>query len=316
MIAPASFRLFMNPRHGVPGVVVLPESGFRRAAAEVRAWPEHLPEPPRALPEPAQGGGLASLHLGEVLSPGYAYAASRLLRAELARRDMPAGDPGTITFACAEGHGDDLAAIISAARKLGARCMAFVEEEPVAGDSLQFLRAGYEEARQRSDEEGWLFVSAWSTAGYTEVPRDIMQGDRVAVAEMLAALPAPPTHVVVPGGQGGLAAAVAVQLRALGGASPHLVVAEPAGASPLMDAAEERVPKAAPGLLAWQELERSAFAFLEAPEALHGILAAAGEASSRTALGLDAASRLLVLSVPRRPTKSMNMQEPERSGLT
>ncbi|MFD1109454.1 pyridoxal-phosphate dependent enzyme [Pseudoroseomonas ludipueritiae] len=309
------FRLFMNPRHGVPGVVVLPESGFRRASAEIRGWPGRLPRPPVALPELAQAAGLASLHLGQVASPGYAYALSRLLRAELARRNMPAGAPGAVTFACAQGRGDDLAAIASAARRLGVRCMAFVEDGAVPGNDAQVLRGGYEEAMRHAGQQGWLFVSAWAAAGYTEVPRDIMQGDRVAVSEALAALPVAPTHVVVPGGQGGLAAATATQLRALGGATPRLVVAEPAGASPLMGEAEGRPAQAPPGLLAWQELERSAFAFLEAPDALGGVLAAAAEASSRVALGLDATSRLLVLGQDADPAEGSAGQGSQQGGL-
>jgi diaminopropionate ammonia-lyase len=282
----------MNPRHGVPGVVLLPESGFRRAGAEIRAWPDYLPRPPGALPELARAAGLAALHLGEVASSGYAYAASRLLRAALARRG--GADSAAVTFACAEGRGDDLAAIAGAARRLGASCLTFMDEA-VPGDGAQVLRGGYEEAAQRSVREGWLFVSAWASEGYTEVPRDIMQGDRLAVADILAALPIAPTHVVVPGGQDGLAAAAAVQLRALEGAAPRLVVAEPVGSSPLMDAAEGRVSPASPGLLAWQELERAAFAFLAAPDALAGILAAAADTPCRAALGLDAESRVLVL---------------------
>lgn len=296
MIAPTPFRLFMNPRQGVPGVVALPESGFRRANAEIHAWTDRLPRPLEPLPELARAAGLALLHLGKAVSPGYAYAISRLLRAELARRNMRASAASTVTFACAEGRGDDLVAIAGGARRLGVRCLVFAEREAVPDSDIEILRGGYEEAMRRSGQEHWLFVSAWASSGYTEVPRDIMQGDRVMAAEALATLPAAPTHVVVSGGQGGLAAAVAVQLRALEGATPRLVVVEPAGASPLMDAAEGLPSAAPPGLLAWQELERSAFAFLEAPDALTGILAVAAEASSRAALGLDTTSRVLVLS--------------------
>ncbi|MFC7551780.1 hypothetical protein ACFQU7_04920 [Pseudoroseomonas wenyumeiae] len=165
----------------------------------------------RALPEQAQAAGLAAVHLGEAASPGYAYAVSRLLRAEQARRGSAAG---TVTFACAEGRGDDLTAIARATRRLGARCMMFMSGEITPGDEAQILRGGHEEAMRRSAQEGWFFVSAWAMEGYTEVPRDIMQGDRLAAAEILAALTVAPTHVVAPGGQGGLAAAVAVQLRA------------------------------------------------------------------------------------------------------
>ncbi|MFC7551781.1 hypothetical protein ACFQU7_04925 [Pseudoroseomonas wenyumeiae] len=77
---------------------------------------------------------------------------------------------------------------------------------------------------------------------------------------------------------------------------PRLIVAESAGASPLLDALQGRPGPAAPSLLAWQELERSAFAFLETADALAGMLAVAADTSSRAALGLDAASRILLLN--------------------
>lgn len=294
MIAHPPFRLFMNPRHGVPGIVVLPESGFRRASAEIRSWPDHVPCLPKSLPDVAREAGIASLHAARVASPGYAYAALRLLRAELARRGMPEGAADAVTFACAEGRGDDVAAIASGVLRLGARCAAFVTDEVFLGAGVHRIHGGYQDALRAAAEKGWLLVSAMAAPGFTEVPRDIMQGDRLVLEEALAALPISPTHVIVPGGRGGLAAAAAVQLRARGAGVPRLVVTEPMGESPLMALAEGRAGFEA-SLLAWQELERSAFAFLEGANVMTDVVAAASDPASRAALGLEPESRLLVL---------------------
>jgi diaminopropionate ammonia-lyase len=292
MTASPPIRIFLNPRPGVPGVVVLPESGFRRAEAEIRAWPDHAPMPLRSLADPARAAGLQAVHAAGTASPGYAYAMSRLLRAELARHG---GAPGGITFACAEDHGDDIAAIARGAARLGAHCMVFRAGDAgrdaleAMGDGIRVMRGGYADAAR----EGGLLVSGLARPGYTEVPRDIMQGDRVMVGEALAALPSFPTHVVVPGGMGGLAAAAAAQLRARG-ATARLLVVESAGAAPLLTLAEGGSPDPEPSLLAWQELERSCFAYLAAPDVVAGLLSAASDPSARAALGLEAGSRVLV----------------------
>jgi hypothetical protein len=46
------FTLFMNPRHGTPGTVTLPASGFRRAKAEIMSWGGYAPTPLRDLTLP------------------------------------------------------------------------------------------------------------------------------------------------------------------------------------------------------------------------------------------------------------------------
>jgi hypothetical protein len=109
------------------------------------------------------------------------------------------------------------------------------------------------------------------------VPRDVMQGYRLMAEEAADQLDAPPTHAFVPGGVGGVAAAVSVQLRARYGSDVKVVVAEPEKAACLLASAEAGEPVTVPGdldtlmaglacgepsLLAWQELERGAFAFM------------------------------------------------------
>jgi len=110
-----------------------------------------------------------------------------------------------------------------------------------------------------------------------------MQGYRLMAEEAAEAIPAPPTHVFIQGGVGGLAAAVSVQMRARYGLDgPRIVVVEPERAACLMASAEAGEPVSVegeldtlmaglacgePSLLAWQELERAGFAFMAIPDA-------------------------------------------------
>ena len=43
MIEKRPFRYFLNRNHGVPGIAVLPESGYARAKAEIMTWPGYAP---------------------------------------------------------------------------------------------------------------------------------------------------------------------------------------------------------------------------------------------------------------------------------
>ncbi len=94
-------------------------------------------------------------------------------------------------------------------------------------------------ASQAAAAEGWFVVSDTSWEGYTEVPRAIMQGYRVMADEAAAQWQgAAPTHVFIQGGVGGVAAAVSVQMRAAFAPTPMIVVVEPDRAACLLASAE------------------------------------------------------------------------------
>ncbi|WP_040611900.1 diaminopropionate ammonia-lyase [Teichococcus cervicalis] len=368
MIPARPFDVFVNPNHGTPGVVVLPEGGFRRAAAEIASWPGYAVTPLLALEDVAAAASVAAVHykdeggrfgLGSFKALGGAYAVARLLVAELARRGVAqAASPaalmageyadavGQITVTCAT-DGNHGRSVAWGAKRFGARCVIFVHEhvsqgrrDAIAayGAEIRVVPGHYDdsvrEAAAVAEREGWFVVSDTSWPGYTEVPRDVMQGYRLMAQEALAALPAPPTHVFVQGGVGGVAAAVSVQLRAQGAGDARLVVVEPERAACLLESARAGAPRAVggdldtlmaglacgePSLLAWQELERAGFAFMavaddsavdgmrllarrqppvvageSAVAGLAGLLLAAQDAAARDALGLDADSRVLV----------------------
>lgn len=296
--------------------------------------------------------------LGSVKALGGAYAVSDVVLSELARRGIadspttsdlvegryPTGDL-TVTCATDGNHGRSVA---WGAHRIGARCCIFVHEgvaanriAPIERYGAEVRRAGrtYDESVRAAsgiaERDGWLVVSDTSWPGYTEVPRLIMQGYRLMVDEALDQWQgAPPTHAFIQAGVGGVAASVSVHLRARLGKSPLLVVVEPESAACLLASAErgaltpvsgaldttmDCLACGEPSLLAWQELERSAAAYLAigdqaAAEAvsllagqgigsqpsgaagLGGLLAAAGDATLRARLGLDAESRVLLFN--------------------
>lgn len=363
------YRLLINRHAGTPGVVVLPEGGFRRAKEEIASWPGYAPTPLLPLPEVAQAARVAEIHwkdegprfgLGSFKALGGAYAVLKLLQAELARRGAAnaatsaelaegkyrdAAQGITVTCATDGNHGRSVA---WGAQRFGCRCVIFVHEtvsqgrrDAIAkyGAEIRVVPGTYDDAvraaQRTADAEAWFVVSDTSYAGYTEIPRDVMQGYRLMAEEAAESLPQPPTHVFIQGGVGGVAAAVSVQMRARYGANaPRLVVVEPEKAACLLASAEAGQPTAVegdldtlmaglacgePSLLAWQELERAAFAWMAVPDdsavdcmrllarrhpkvvagesavaGLAGLLLAARDPFGRSALGLEEGSRVLL----------------------
>lgn len=330
----APFRLSLNPRRGTPGVVVLPAGGLRRAKAEIASWAGYVPAPVLDLPELARAAGVERVRLVDAARrpcPAPSYAAAGVLAAELARRgvapaagahDLEWGRFGAatraLTLVCAPA-GPHARGVARAARRFGARCVAFVQEACDPADVAPLARLGAEVRRvpggaaeavraaaEAAHAEGWLPVFDASWPGQTETPREVMQALRLPADEALDAWTGPPpTHAVVPGGTGALAAAVSVQLRARLRPAPALVVVEHGADAPLFAAAVGEAD-APPGSLAWQELERAAAAFVRLPEAAPGggsgrrSLCATGlrrvaeDAGARAALGLDGGSRVLI----------------------
>jgi diaminopropionate ammonia-lyase len=371
------FDFLMNPRHGVPGVTVLPDSGFRRAKAAITAWPGYAPSPLRDLPDLAHDAGVASIRikdeggrfgLGSFKALGGAYAVANLLTAQLSRRGVAlsarqdelahgayAAQTETITVTCAT-DGNHGRSVAWGAQRFHCRCIIFVHEtvsqgrvDAIAQYGAEVVRiaGNYDDAVRQADLQakanGWFVVSDTSYPGYTEVPRDVMQGYRLMAdeaADQWAGLP--PTHVFIQAGVGGAAAAVSVQMRgrfspapslpAPSLPAPSLIVVEPERAACLLESARAGTPSVVsgdlatimaglacgePSLLAWQELERAAQAFMAIPDkaaaealwrlddagiaigesgvaGLAGLLLAAADPAVRAALRLTRDSRVLL----------------------
>lgn len=293
----------------------------------------------------ALGGAYAvgSLLLSELARTGAAPGATT---ADLeAGTHRPATEHIVVTCATDGNHGR---AVAWGAQRFHARCVIFIHAgvsqaraDAIARYGAEIRRVGgtYDDAvretARQADTHHWHIVSDTSWPGYTEIPRTIMQGYRVMADEAADQWTGdPPTHVFIQGGVGGVAAAVSVHMRTRFKPTPALIVVEPDRAACLLASAElgERtaIPDdldtlmaglacGEPSLLAWQELDRAAAAFMAIPDkaaidtmrllarfgiesgesgvaGLAGLLLATSDPAARANLGLNGDSRVLAFS--------------------
>jgi diaminopropionate ammonia-lyase len=100
--------------------------------------------------------------------------------------------------------------------------------------------------------KGWILIADTTTDVHDAATHDIMAGYGVMIMELQKQLPPEswPTHVLVQGGCGGLAAAVFGPLWALSqGARPRFIVVEPATADCLYRSGVAGQPEVSPGSL-------------------------------------------------------------------
>ncbi len=185
---------------------------------------------------------------------------------------------------------------------------------------------------EAASAHGWHIVSDTSWPGYEDTPKDVMQGYAVLAMEIEAER-VRPSHVFVQGGVGGLAAGVlSYRWEKFGANRPVMTVVEPDNAACLFASASVGALTAVsgdldtvmaglacgePSLLAWQLVGPGVDAFMAIPDAaaiatmrdlaelgivagesgvagLAGFRLAAQDAATRTALSLDATSRIVV----------------------
>lgn len=110
------------------------------------------------------------------------------------------------------------------------------------------VRAGadYEEsmtaAMQAAEDRGAVLLSDSSWAGYTERPHRLMEGYLALMAEVFDQMAAPPTHLFLQAGVGGLAGAAAAIARDRWGDVPRIIVVEPDAAPCLAASIEAGAP--------------------------------------------------------------------------
>ena len=287
-----------------------------RRIAEFLAWRDPSAETPLlALPALAADLGIASLDvkdegkrlgLGSFKALGGAFAVMLLALEEATRQlgrpvsyaDLHAPDVAAIAramvFACAT-DGNHGRSVAWGAQLVGARAVIFVHREVSQNRIDAIARYGAEmrvvdgtydesvdEATRVATQEGWTPVSDTSWPGYERIPLMVMQGYTAMIAEAMAQRDAPPTHVFVQAGVGGVAAAVAGHLAlVMGDKRPVFVVVEPEHAACILAAAQAGSPtriaheqatvmamleccEASP--VAWRVLSRVADAFMTVPD--------------------------------------------------
>lgn len=281
--------------------------------------------------------------LGSFKALGAAHAIAKMAAAS-GGDDLSAELAGE-TFVCASAGNHGLS-VAAGAKLFGARAVIYLSDA-VPEQFADMLRAkGARVVREGADYEasitaamavaeghGWRLLSDSTWPGYMAPARDVMEGYLIMAEEAGAQLDAPPSHMFLQAGVGGLAAACAVAARRLWGAEPTICVVEPEFAPALQASIAAGEVVAAPGpvsamgrldckepsMLALDVLAREADAFMtvseqdaaEAVELLrrHGMASSPsgvagvaglmvglrlGDGGGRRELGLDEASRVLV----------------------
>jgi diaminopropionate ammonia-lyase len=293
---------------------ILSLEGFKKASKEITSWNEYAQTPLVSLNELAQQTGVAKLYyknehfrfsLKSFKALGGAYAVANLLIGKLKEQGIEANShdllegkykeiTNKITVSCATdgNHGKSVA---WGASVFGCNCEIFIHnhvsvsrEKQIAkyGAIMHRVQGNYDdsvhEAARVASEKGYYTVSDTSYEGYTEVPKDVMQGYTVMVDEALRQMQEKPTHVFLQGGVGGMAAAVVSFIHeTYGTQSPIFVMVEPNNADCLLQSAKNGQPTVVHGdldtvmaglscgevsVLAWKILEHTTQAFFSIPD--------------------------------------------------
>jgi len=311
-------EFFDNSSNTVKGAYehqdILSLEAFEKASKEITSWDDYSVTPLVDLKNLAKQTGVSKLlyknehyrfSLKSFKALGGAYAVANLLIGKLKEAGIDANSndllAGTysditnkITVSCATdgNHGKSVA---WGASNFGCNCEIFIHshvsvsrEKEIAkyGANVNRIDGNYDDsvhiADKTAEEQGYFTVSDTSYEGYTEVPKDVMQGYTIMVDEALKQMGEKPTHVFLQGGVGGMAAAVAsFILETYGADSPIFVMIEPTNADCLLQSAQNGKPTVVHGdletvmaglscgeisLLAWKILENKTKGFFSIPD--------------------------------------------------
>jgi diaminopropionate ammonia-lyase len=284
---------------------VLNRAAFAQSKREIASWPGYAPTPLVNLPGLARRAGIAALGykdesgrfgLGSFKALGGAYAVLRQLQAQcggVTSTELRSGKhrdrTAAITVTCAT-DGNHGRSVAWGASLFGCRCVIYIHETVSQGRADAIARYGAEvrrvpgtyddavhQAARDAEANGWTVVSDTSYPGYTDIPRDVMQGYAVMADEGMAQ-GSVPTHIFIQAGVGGLAAAVCGHFwETLGEKRPRAIVVEPDRAACLFESAAQGRAANIHGaldtmmaglacgetsILAWEILEEGASDFL------------------------------------------------------
>jgi len=298
--------------------VAVDGAAFAAARSEIERWPDYQVTPLRRLFELEREFGLARVWykdeagrfgLGSFKALGGAYAVLGILQAVLADRlgravsavELRSGGLARATadlVVATATDGNHGRSVAWGARLFGCQARIFMHQEvsQERADAVRALGAtvvrvpgnyddSVREAARRSAAEGWFVVSDTAYPGYLEVPRAIMAGYGLLADEAADGMAeeAPPSHLFVQAGCGGLAAALSARFRQRWAVNaPRLIVVEPSRADCVYQSARAGRPAPAKGdldtvqaglscgevsLVAWDELRLGAFAFARVDDA-------------------------------------------------
>ena len=256
---------------------MLTEAEHQAAKREITSWPGYAPTPVVALPGVARAAGVAQLDykdeahrfgLGSFKALGGAYAVLRILQDELSKHGVMADAAAliagqhrdkvaSVTVCCAT-DGNHGRSVAWGAQMFGCACRVYIHanvsadrEAAIAKFGAAMVRldgdydASVRKVAQDAAANGWHLVADTNAGGGSDkVPRLVMQGYTLIVDELIGQLTHLPTHVFIPAGVGGLAAAIAGRWAVVAGAArPRMIVVEPQVADCVFRALRDGEPK-------------------------------------------------------------------------
>ena len=214
---------------------ILPEAMTAEAAREIAQWTGFAETPTESLPDLARTCGVAAAHykdesgrfgLGSFKALGGSYALLQALADKFSLpmselRDGKRRDMTSAVCAVAATDGNHGRAVAWGAQRFGCRCRIFIHAGVSEGRADAMRRYGaeivriegdYDESLRRaveeSEREGRILISDFSDDPMDLTTRRVMAGYAALSAEARRQMLESPTHVFLPAGVGGLAAAV------------------------------------------------------------------------------------------------------------
>ncbi len=288
---------------------ILSLEGFRLANKEITSWDNYKPTPLHSFNDLANETGVSSIFykdesprfsLKSFKALGGAYAVANLLIEKLKEEGINANSSDLISrvykdhtskhTVCCATDGNHGRSVAWGAQQFGCNCEIYIHrnvsegrEKAIAnyGALVNRIKGNYDDsvriAAEVAESNGYTVVSDTSYEGYTDIPKDVMQGYTVMVDEAMKQMNDTPTHVFLQGGVGGFPSAVVSFLQESLDCPPIFVVVEPVNADCLFQSAVNGKPTAVHGdlntimaglacgevsVLAWSILENYAPHFM------------------------------------------------------
>ena len=299
----------------------LPYMEGLKARQEIKSWKNYQATPLRQLDQVADELGVSRIWLkdessrfglGSFKALGGAYAVyyvlSKLIFEETGEKDLTStrlrsGEFGeilenvTVVTATDGNHGKSVA---WGAQQFGCKCKIYLHaevsqmrEEAIAAFDCDIIRVdgNYDDSVRHADKDahknGWHVVSDTSYEGYREIPSLVMQGYTTIATEIAKQIAdIQPTHLFLPGGVGGIAAAVSSEFcRIWKNLRPTTIIVEPKTADCLYQSSLSGQPTISSGnlhtvmaclsagevsILAWEILEKTANFFVRLSDSTIG----------------------------------------------
>ncbi|MAZ15606.1 MAG: diaminopropionate ammonia-lyase [Ahrensia sp.] len=267
--------MIANPHRGrglatIPGLPDEPVStDIEAARALFSQCPASAETSLSAMPDLAAAVGVARIDLkdernrmglGSFKALGAAYAIAKMAMEQAGGDAVAARDTlHDVTFVCASAGNHGLS-VAAGARMFGARAVIYLAESVPDGFAARLeakgatvMRAGADydasmtAAVAAAEANGWFLLSDSSWEGYSAPARDVMEGYLIMAGEVADEIDAPPTHIFLQAGVGGLAAACTAAARTIWGDMPIITVVEPDRAPALMESVRAGRPVHAGG---------------------------------------------------------------------